>query len=418
MSRIVGTMPAFDPGAIRAEPMLFSADRDTAYSKGGPITRSFLDHLPADWRHSSMIIDSRFHELRYGMFPAIPGWHLDDVRRSRADGQPDHVRPDYHSEHICCIQGDSSRTRFIRGAMTLHDIPMGAGVVYDVWNKKIERLLRMNEGVLSVESIQPTHLVQFGFGDFHEGTAATHDGVRWFIRVSRNTPRQFFNEVRNQVQAYLQLAKTRAVGDVEAAQPIKKLSPLNIDLKLIRREPMVTGAIDYAMANGGPITRGFISGLPDAWKGSDVLIESAVFMMMPHWRPVIQGHRMFDLAPGSLTMVDGNYDSLQDHSIFFTAGNTFNVHHIPLNLRDEDGQKIHVGLVDYDDLPKSSAIHPEVLVEEGFYHEMNGGTLAVDQGMANGWQIVVRASRINPGMQPNRVRFQSQIHLDDLYKGW
>lgn len=89
---------------IKNEPMLFSCDCIHARRLGGPITHAFLDSLPTDWLLADdFVVDSRVHMLMPGWFPAIPGYHHDDVPRSREDGQPDYIAPAYRSEHVMML---------------------------------------------------------------------------------------------------------------------------------------------------------------------------------------------------------------------------------------------------------------------------------------------------------------------------
>src|SRR5215470_8347004 len=122
-------MPKFDEQAIKAEPMLFSASWEFARTNGGPITNAFLDSVVTQIKHPA-IIDSRVHMLMPGWFPCIPGWHLDDVPRTRADGQPNHESLAYKSEHVCTVVGDASLTQFVEGDISLEDVPVFGGVVY------------------------------------------------------------------------------------------------------------------------------------------------------------------------------------------------------------------------------------------------------------------------------------------------
>lgn len=56
---------------IKKEPMFFNSDLDYAYKNGGDITKSFIDHLPNDWKRGSVVFDSRVHMLMPGWYPAI-----------------------------------------------------------------------------------------------------------------------------------------------------------------------------------------------------------------------------------------------------------------------------------------------------------------------------------------------------------
>lgn len=93
---------------IKNEPMFFNCDLDFIYKNGGEITKSFVDSMPEGWKQSDIVFDSRVHMLMPGWFPAIPGFHHDDVPRPEIPvgqhfitaGQPDYDNPRYLSEHI------------------------------------------------------------------------------------------------------------------------------------------------------------------------------------------------------------------------------------------------------------------------------------------------------------------------------
>jgi len=189
---------------IKSEPMLFSSSLEFARRAGGELTQAFLDRVPESWKESDfqnpVVIDSRSHMLMPGWYPCIPGWHLDDVPRTRPDGQPDHVNPIYEAEHIACVVGDCSLSSFLMGRVELPDIPVGAGVVYDYWNRMIDCYLKNK--LVTETQIQSRELIHFTWKSFHRGTAATRNGWRWFIRASRSTHRPIRDEIRQQVQAY------------------------------------------------------------------------------------------------------------------------------------------------------------------------------------------------------------------------
>ena len=192
-------VPDFTTAIMKNEPMLFSCDRHQSAKMGGPLTNAFLDRMPVGW--DECVIDSRVHMLMEGWFPCIPGWHLDDVPRTRIDGQPDHVNPEYHAEHLMCIVGDCSKTMFINGDVMLEDVPAGDGTIYEIWHSEIEAMIERGE--LSATACSTNNLIQFDWQTFHRGSAATHGGWRWFIRATRNTKRIVTNELRRQVQVYL-----------------------------------------------------------------------------------------------------------------------------------------------------------------------------------------------------------------------
>jgi hypothetical protein len=75
-------LPYATQDEIKREPMLHRATAQFALENGGPLTRSFLLSLQLAWS-ADILVDSRVHMLMPGMWPCIPGWHHDDVPRSR-----------------------------------------------------------------------------------------------------------------------------------------------------------------------------------------------------------------------------------------------------------------------------------------------------------------------------------------------
>lgn len=189
-------------GTIKTEPQFFSCNIQFAYDNGGHITTEFIECLPDEWLESNCIVDSRVHMLMPGWYPCIPGWHLDDVPRTREDGQPDHLNPKYKSEHLLGIVGDCSKTEFAVGSCQLEEPAIGK-VVYGEWHSDIEEVLSRENSPLQRISAEPGIMYQFDWQTWHRGTSATHSGWRWFIRLSRNTERKIVNEIRTQTQVYL-----------------------------------------------------------------------------------------------------------------------------------------------------------------------------------------------------------------------
>lgn len=187
-------MPDAHEALIKQEPMFFSADMDFAYTNGGPITKAFIDGYLLD--KTGWIIDSRVHMLMPGWYPCIPGWHHDDIPRSATNGQPNYDNPEYKAVHRMCVIGKSAMPEFLNQIVALDKVEND--VVYKVWNDQIN-----NIPGLRTQTLQSGDVVEFGEQDFHRGLPATQDCWRFFIRASRNTTRQFHNEIRKQVQVYM-----------------------------------------------------------------------------------------------------------------------------------------------------------------------------------------------------------------------
>jgi hypothetical protein len=193
---------------IKQETMLFSCDYETAMEFGGQLTWKFLAHIPEEQR-KNVIIDSRFHMLKRGWYPAIPGWHLDDIPRGN-DGQPDLSRG-HETNHLFMIvdSGTGSLTEFLHPhdyldlkEVLTNDYPKGKtiwGHHNDVINSHL-KWLKDSKSPVPVKSGIP---YWFGHEDYHRAIPATGDGWRWFIRASLNSQRPITNELRTQVQVYL-----------------------------------------------------------------------------------------------------------------------------------------------------------------------------------------------------------------------
>lgn len=205
-----GFLPEYPPDVVKNEPMLFNCDLDAAYRQGGQITRDFIAELSSDWLNVPLVIDSRVHMLMPGWYPCIPGWHHDDVPRTRSDGQPNYGHDQCRSRHVVAlVNGDICPTEFAIGRAEFSEPELGR-VIYSDWHVDVERLC--TSGELRRFSCPDRRLVYFDDRTWHRGTAAVAKGWRFFIRASRyyspsrgviarGNPRT--NEVRRQVQVYL-----------------------------------------------------------------------------------------------------------------------------------------------------------------------------------------------------------------------
>jgi hypothetical protein len=192
----------FSTEEIKNEPMLFGCNLFWSKALSGPLTLSFLEALPEDWRGAQdLVVDSRVHMLMPGWFPAIPGYHHDDVPRTREDGQPNYVNPEYRSEHVMMlVNAHVCPTAFVIGEMDFDVPPMGS-TIYKQWHGEVEDAV--SSGDLCLRNIPDKTLAYFDDRTWHQATPAVNSGWRFFIRASRNTHRKPVNELRRQVQVYL-----------------------------------------------------------------------------------------------------------------------------------------------------------------------------------------------------------------------
>lgn len=197
---------------IKNEVMFFNSDLEFAFNLGGPITKSFINNLPREWKANGCVIDTRVHMLMPGWYPAIPGYHHDDVPRPDIPagqhfltaGQPDYDNPRYLSEHIIgLVNADICPTHFAIGESTFSEVPEGK-TVYKHWHPEVLQKIENDE--LAVFEAPDRTLVEFNHETWHTGSKAVLNGWRWFGRVSRNTDRvkKITNEIRVNAQVYLE----------------------------------------------------------------------------------------------------------------------------------------------------------------------------------------------------------------------
>jgi hypothetical protein len=206
-------LPDFDEKTVKDEPMFWSATPNFAMINGGPITQAFLTACALELpfgaiTDKSCCFDSRVHMLMPGWFPCIPGWHHDDVPRSRPDGQPNYDTPEFKSQHVLAlVNGDICPTEFAVGKTGMPDIPLfSERPIYSHWHGIVER--DIEEGILKRTPVPSNRLIRFNWQSFHQGTRAVKRGFRWFGRLTWDAGyeqgRPHHNEIRRQTQVYLE----------------------------------------------------------------------------------------------------------------------------------------------------------------------------------------------------------------------
>jgi len=190
-------MSARNDGEIKIEPMLYGASYDFAMKNGGPVTKEFLGLIHGD--KSSIFIDSRVHMLKPGWYPAIPGWHLDAIPRSKTNRQPDFSQDTSSLGCFFAIVGSRSYsgTEFLADEI---DVSINDGKKWSEFSAEINAKI---ENGLKTTLIQNRSFVEFGPTDFHRATPATDHCFRLFIRAMRGHHIEPKNEIRTQTQVYV-----------------------------------------------------------------------------------------------------------------------------------------------------------------------------------------------------------------------
>jgi len=199
--------PTWTTDIIKNEPMMFSADPAFAHTHGRSLTREITRILLKSKEYKEIVmfaphddfftvIDTRVTMTMEGMYPSIPGWHGDDVPRSRTTGQPVLHGVNPLVQHFMVILSDQestvSATEFLSNEIEL-DIDLA-----NVWNS-VDR--QINELKPKTGFIKPGDIVRFNQEAIHRASPTITPGWRFFYRLSI-THRKPANEVRNQVQVY------------------------------------------------------------------------------------------------------------------------------------------------------------------------------------------------------------------------
>jgi hypothetical protein len=190
---------------LRKLPQLFRADMEFARAQGSEDLNYLLDHFKLSGHYKYVSMDCRTHMLMKGMYPCIPGWHCDDFYRTEdLQGQPDlenvgGVAPQVH--HML-ILGDNSKTEFLAKNIDLpgtRDVQEQFGIEKPVYYQYDRMLDELKPKTLFVN---PGTIYTFGPTAFHRGQASTHNGWRFFLRVTESNHYEPKNELRYQTQVY------------------------------------------------------------------------------------------------------------------------------------------------------------------------------------------------------------------------
>ena len=98
------------------------------------------------------------------------------------------------------VNGDVAPTEFATGVAEFPRIEEGK-VIYKEWHAMVNE--KIAAGELTSVSAPSNTLIYFNDRTWHRGTKTVKAGWRFFIRATINTGRMPVNEIRNQVQVYI-----------------------------------------------------------------------------------------------------------------------------------------------------------------------------------------------------------------------
>lgn len=195
-----------DTKYVKNEPMIYSGSPDFAHKNGGPITKRILSDLLSHTMfiavqtfapdNFSTVIDTRVTMTMPGMYPSIPGWHGDDIPRSKTTGQPVLHGVNPLVQHFMVLLSDQTEpvscTEFVSEEFEV-DVDLA-----NVWNS-VDRAV--NENKPKTSFLKQGEIIRFNQEAIHRASPTKTAGWRYFFRASI-THRKPADEIRNQVQVY------------------------------------------------------------------------------------------------------------------------------------------------------------------------------------------------------------------------
>lgn len=194
----------------------------------------------------------------------------------------------------------------------------------------------------------------------------------------------------------------------------------------IKNEPMFFNSdFDFAMQNGGPITKAFLNALPYDWKKYPLVFDSRVHMLMPGWYPCIPGWHHDDIPRPNNGQPDYDNPAYYSQHIlglvnaevcptYFAIGKC----EMPPVSVNETIYKVWTDKV--DELLKFESLSLEAAKDRTLYfldwQTFHTGTKAI----SNGWRWFGRVSRYTDRINhiTNEIRANAQVYLEIPTQGW
>lgn len=180
-----------------------------------PIANNFLAYVDdRAGSHAEIergIFDSKVVQLMPGMYPAIPGWHCDEIKRVEGKVDCDTFHDNAKKMHyIGIIDFTGSRTEFVQADI---EVPYTDSLWKEVHNaveftKKCAQPDRPSPfPAPPIIRLPSNHIYLMNYSCVHTATPATTAGWRWFGRLTLNTDRQIVNQIRTQTNVYLNVSE-------------------------------------------------------------------------------------------------------------------------------------------------------------------------------------------------------------------
>lgn len=194
---------------IADEPSFFSSSLEFVTKHAGPLTKRILSAMESSvnkfWEYRGenehLVIDTRVQRLMPGMYPSIPGWHCDNVKRESYYSQPDLSKMTEELSHVLGVistheEGVSS-PEFI---VSSHTIPVNYDSDDAVW-KQVHNYIERSKHC--VQKALDGGLYAFSQSTIHRAMPARYRGWRLFFRMSVLCTPPIGNKLTNSHQVYI-----------------------------------------------------------------------------------------------------------------------------------------------------------------------------------------------------------------------
>jgi hypothetical protein len=196
---------------------LWNVSPEDALKYGGDLTRAAMGAINLRNDHKYVVVDTKVHMLKPGMWPAPPGWHTDATPRE-VNGQPS-FDPSNGRQHISwqdredaiaprmhlLVTGAGCLTEFFTPDIEL-DVPDdGDNSLFKVMTRKVNDVVNHQRyGDTFIFTSPSCTVVEWNWWDIHRGVVATQSEWRFLIRVTetdyqapQTDPRAFIRTQQN-----------------------------------------------------------------------------------------------------------------------------------------------------------------------------------------------------------------------------
>lgn len=373
------------PKEIQELKMVGAASLDFFLNNAGILRDALRDVIPRDWDSNQLIIDSRVHHLHPGVFPAIPGAHIDGI-----EGNSPFLRST--SEHLTLCLGSFAPTGFLNGNFSLPEVNEGKNL-WKVWHPTIEQLL--DEGRIKIQEAISGKMYHLNTDGFHKATSAKGDSWRYFLRIARGSNRKIENAFRHYVQSY-SLLPDKKEELLEGRGKLCKINQLrDFERRRSQDERQMRGvSAEFAFHQGGSATKAFLDGLPGDWRHEKWQIDTIPFALLRGWYPQLDWNNR-----------EG------DESYFCFWGDPDSFKYTPLIVEDPKNATHYTNNNEKIEIPVE-------IIPSNTIVKIKGGTLLIAPTRGERWKnLFVTLARTPEKAKDFQEKISSQVrvYLSDLY---